>query len=103
MLQQTQVKTVLPYWERWIQALPNIRALAEAGAQKIHKLWEGLGYYTRVRNMQRAAQIIVKEHDGEFPRAARPMDLKNLKVIAYVQNDSTGDILQAASIDLDAK
>ena len=68
MLQQTQVKTVLPYWERWMQALPNIRALATASPEKIHKLWEGLGYYARVRNMQRAAQIIVSEHDGEFPR-----------------------------------
>jgi A/G-specific adenine glycosylase len=68
MLQQTQVKTVLPYWERWMEALPNIQSLAKANPQKIHKLWEGLGYYTRVRNMQRAAQIIVKEHDGKFPR-----------------------------------
>src|SRR5438445_10093062 len=68
MLQQTQVKTVLPYWERWMEAIPNIRALAKATPKKIHKLWEGLGYYTRVRNMQRAGQIIVSEHDGEFPR-----------------------------------
>jgi adenine-specific DNA glycosylase len=67
MLQQTQVKTVLPYWESWMQALPNIRALADVSPEKIHKLWEGLGYYTRVRNMQRAAQIIVNEHSGEFP------------------------------------
>jgi len=68
MLQQTQVKTVLPYWKRWMQALPTIQALAKASPQKIHKLWEGLGYYIRVRNMQRAAQIVVKEHNGEFPR-----------------------------------
>jgi len=67
MLQQTQVKTVLPYWERWMKSLSNIQALAKASPKKIHKLWEGLGYYTRVRNMQRAAQIVVKEHDGEFP------------------------------------
>src|SRR5215468_11121890 len=67
MLQQTQVKTVLPYWERWMEALPNIHALAKATPEKIHKLWEGLGYYTRVRNMQRAAQIVVKEHGGRFP------------------------------------
>lgn len=67
MLQQTQVKTVLPYWERWMKALPDVRALAKASPQKIHKLWEGLGYYTRVRNMQRAAQMIEKEHGGKFP------------------------------------
>jgi len=68
MLQQTQVKTVLSYWERWMRALPNIQALAEAPAPVIHKLWEGLGYYTRVRNMQKAARAILDEHDGNFPR-----------------------------------
>ena len=67
MLQQTQVKTVLPYWERWMRALPNLIALAKAKPQKLHKLWEGLGYYTRVRNMQRAAQIIIAQHRGRFP------------------------------------
>ena len=68
MLQQTQVKTVLPYWERWMQALPNIQSLANATAQTVHKLWEGLGYYTRVRNMQRAAQLIVERYCGAFPQ-----------------------------------
>src|ERR1700761_3320382 len=67
MLQQTQVKTVIPYWERWMRELPTIELLAKANPQKIHKLWEGLGYYTRVRNMQRAAQIIVNEQAGNFP------------------------------------
>src|SRR3954469_15070985 len=67
MLQQTQVKTVVPYWERWMKALPNISSLARARPERIHKLWEGLGYYTRVRNMQRAAQRIVGEHNGKFP------------------------------------
>jgi A/G-specific adenine glycosylase len=68
MLQQTQVKTVLPYWERWMRALPNLTALAKAKPQTLHKLWEGLGYYTRVRNLQRAARLIVEQHDGRFPR-----------------------------------
>lgn len=58
MLQQTQVKTVIPYWERWMRELPNIESLAHASADKIHKLWEGLGYYTRVRNLQKAARQI---------------------------------------------
>src|ERR1039457_2876351 len=48
MLQQTQVKTVLPYWERWLRELPTIQSLANASSQTIHTLWEGLGYYTRV-------------------------------------------------------
>lgn len=67
MLQQTQVKTVIPYWERWMRELPTIESLAKARPEKIHKLWEGLGYYTRVRNMQKAAQQIVAKHDGKFP------------------------------------
>jgi len=67
MLQQTQVKTVIPYWERWMRELPTIQALADAPAEKIHKLWEGLGYYTRVRNLQAAAQTIVRDHQDRFP------------------------------------
>jgi A/G-specific adenine glycosylase len=69
MLQQTQVKTVIPYWNRWMRELPTIEATANASADKIHKLWEGLGYYTRVRNLQKAAQVIVKKHDGKFPES----------------------------------
>lgn len=67
MLQQTQVKTVIPYHERWLQALPDVPQLADAPLEQIHKLWEGLGYYSRARNLQRAAQIIVEEHAGRFP------------------------------------
>jgi A/G-specific adenine glycosylase len=67
MLQQTQVKTVLPYWERWMRALPDLTALAKAKPHTLHKLWEGLGYYTRVRNMQRAARLIVERHGGRLP------------------------------------
>ncbi len=67
MLQQTQVKTVLPYWERWMQALPDIGAVARAGSESLHKLWEGLGYYTRVRNLQKAARLIREKHGGRFP------------------------------------
>jgi A/G-specific adenine glycosylase len=68
MLQQTQVKTVLPYWERWMRAVPNIAALAKVRRELLHKLWEGLGYYRRVLNLQRAARIILAEHGGRFPR-----------------------------------
>ena len=67
MLQQTQVKTVIPFWERWLRELPTIEAAAHASSDKLHKLWEGLGYYTRVRNLQKAAQMIVAEHGGKFP------------------------------------
>lgn len=69
MLQQTQVKTVIPYWERWMRAMPTVESLAAAKPEVIHKLWEGLGYYTRVRNMQKAAQVIMANHQGQFPRS----------------------------------
>ena len=69
MLQQTQVKTVIPYWERWMRDLPDLQALARAPQEKILKLWEGLGYYTRVRNLQKAAQQIVRDNSGTFPQA----------------------------------
>jgi A/G-specific adenine glycosylase len=68
MLQQTQVKTVLAYWKRWMRALPNLTALARAKPERLHKLWEGLGYYTRVRNLHGAAQCIRREHGGKFPQ-----------------------------------
>jgi A/G-specific adenine glycosylase len=67
MLQQTQVKTVIPYFERWMRELPAVESLANTSSEKIHKLWEGLGYYTRVRNMQKAACVIVERHGGKFP------------------------------------
>ncbi|MGD0614791.1 MAG: A/G-specific adenine glycosylase, partial [Verrucomicrobiota bacterium] len=69
MLQQTQVKTVLSYWERWMRELPTIESLATASPEKIHKLWEGLGYYTRVRNLQQAARLILERHGGKFPES----------------------------------
>ena len=68
MLQQTQVKTVIPYFERWMKQLPTLAALARARPQRVLKLWEGLGYYSRVRNAQAAAKLIVRRHGGRFPR-----------------------------------
>ncbi len=67
MLQQTQVKTVVPYWERWMRELPSIQALAMATPNQVHKLWEGLGYYSRARNLRQAAQVILQRHGGQFP------------------------------------
>lgn len=68
MLQQTRVDTVIPYYERFLSELPTIRALAQAPEEKLLKLWEGLGYYSRVRNMQKAAQQMVENFEGQFPR-----------------------------------
>lgn len=70
MLQQTQVKTVIPYWERWMRALPTVQKLALADSQTVHKLWEGLGYYSRARNLHRAAGLILTDHGGKFPEDA---------------------------------
>ena len=68
MLQQTRVETVKPYFERFVRELPDVRALAECQEGKLLKLWEGLGYYCRVRNMQKAAAILVRDYGGEFPQ-----------------------------------
>ncbi len=67
MLQQTQVKTVIPYFERWMRTLPTVQDFAIARPDAVLKLWEGLGYYTRVRNAQSAARRIMAEHAGQFP------------------------------------
>lgn len=67
MLQQTRVEAVKEYYKRFIKTLPTIEALANAEEEELLKLWEGLGYYSRVRNLQKAAQVIVEKHDGVFP------------------------------------
>ena len=68
MLQQTRVSAALPYYQRFLAALPDIPALAACGEEKLHKLWEGLGYYSRVRNLKKAAQVIQERYNGQFPR-----------------------------------
>ena len=68
MLQQTRVAAVIPYYERFLERFPEIRALAEAPQEEVLRLWSGLGYYSRARNLQKAAQQIVALHDGEFPK-----------------------------------
>ncbi len=67
MLQQTGVRTVAPYFERFLAAFPTVGALADANEQQVLKLWEGLGYYTRARNLKKAAEIIVRDLGGQFP------------------------------------
>lgn len=67
MLQQTQVTTVIPYFERWLARYPDISSLAAAPLDDVLVLWEGLGYYARARNLHRAAQIVVASHDGRIP------------------------------------
>ena len=68
MLQQTQITAVIPYYNRWMAALPTVVALATAPLDDVLKLWEGLGYYSRARNLHTAAQMVMAQHNGRLPR-----------------------------------
>jgi A/G-specific adenine glycosylase len=68
MLQQTQVVTVLPYYTNWLASLPTVQALADAPETTVLSLWQGLGYYSRARNLHRLARVVLSEHGGQFPR-----------------------------------
>ena len=76
MLQQTQVATVIPYFNRFIKNIPTIEKLSKYDDRKLIKLWEGLGYYSRVRNLKKTAQIVVKNFNKKIPRNF--IDLKSL-------------------------
>lgn len=67
MLQQTRVDSVISYYTRWVEAFPTIDALAEAGLHDVLKLWEGLGYYSRARNLHSAARLVREQHSGRLP------------------------------------
>jgi len=68
MLQQTRVEAVKPYYARFLEAAPDVAALASLPEEKLMKLWEGLGYYSRARNLQKAARVVVEQYGGEIPR-----------------------------------
>ena len=67
MLQQTRVEAVKSYYARFLSELPTIEALSQCDDEKLHKLWEGLGYYSRVRNLKKAAQVVMEQYNGVFP------------------------------------
>ncbi len=73
MLQQTRVETVIPYFERWMERFPTVFALAQASEEEVLRLWEGLGYYQRARNLWRAAQQIVEHYHGALPRERKSL------------------------------
>lgn len=87
MLQQTRVEAVKPFYERFLNALPTVKSLAKADEEKLLKLWEGLGYYNRVRNMQKAARQIVELHDGEFPA-----DYEAIRSLTGIGNYTAGAV-----------
>ncbi len=89
MLQQTQVKTVIPYFNNFVKKIPNLKALSSSNEKKVLKLWEGLGYYNRAKNLHRTSKILIKEHDGHIPE-----DYKKLKELPGI-GDYTANILLA--------
>lgn len=100
MLQQTQVLTVIPYWERFLKRFPSVFELASAPVDEVLALWTGLGYYARARHLHRAAQLLVERHGGEFPA-----DLKALSALPGFGPYTTGAVasialgLDAAAVD----
>ena len=91
MLQQTQVVTVVPYFQRFIAEFPTIRSLATAHEDAVLRLWEGLGYYRRARQLHKAAQVIVHEHNGVFPH-----DPESVKALPGIGRYTAGAILSIA-------
>jgi A/G-specific adenine glycosylase len=91
MLQQTQVKTVLPYYDRWLVQFPDVQTLAQADLQTVLKAWEGLGYYARARNLHKAAIDIVTRFEAKFPQT-----LEATLTLAGIGRTTAGGILSAA-------
>ncbi|WP_435105997.1 A/G-specific adenine glycosylase [Arhodomonas sp. AD133] len=88
MLQQTQVTTVVPYFLRFMERFPDVRALASAPVDEVLHLWSGLGYYARARNLHRAANVLVTEYGGEFPR-----DVEQVQGLPGIGRSTAGAIL----------
>ncbi|MFY2765445.1 A/G-specific adenine glycosylase [Arenimonas sp. MALMAid1274] len=91
MLQQTQVQTVIPYYLRFLEALPTLPALAAAEPDRVLALWAGLGYYARARNLHKAAQLCVQQHGGELPQ-----DFEALSALPGIGRSTAGAILAQA-------
>jgi A/G-specific adenine glycosylase len=91
MLQQTRVAAVIPYFEKFCTRFPDVRALAEAKEADVLRLWSGLGYYSRARNLQAAAQQIVREHNGIFPAAK-----ESIQALRGIGHYTTNAILSIA-------
>ena len=91
MLQQTRVETVIPYFEKWMRLFPTVNTLANASEQSVLNAWEGLGYYSRARNLHRAATIIVQEYGGQLPR-----DLEKLRGLPGIGRYTLGAIASMA-------
>ncbi|MBK8824734.1 MAG: A/G-specific adenine glycosylase [Anaerolineales bacterium] len=91
MLQQTRVETVIPYFEKWMNLFPNVNALANSSEQDVLNAWEGLGYYSRARNLHKAAKIVASKFNGELPR-----DLTELRSLPGIGRYTVGAIASMA-------
>lgn len=91
MLQQTQVQTVIPYYERFVDSFPSVAALASAGMDDVLHHWSGLGYYARARNLHRAARVIVRDHGGVFPA-----NIDDVTALPGIGRSTAGAILSLA-------
>ena len=91
MLQQTRVEAVIPYFEKWMRQFPTAKDLAEASEQEVLNAWEGLGYYSRARNLHKAAKIVIDEYDGKLPR-----DPKTLRKLPGIGRYTAGAIASIA-------
>ena len=91
MLQQTRVETVIPYFEKWMYLFPDIQALAQASEHDVLNAWEGLGYYSRARNLHRAARQVLDQYSGEIPR-----DLDELRKLPGIGRYTLGAIASIA-------
>jgi A/G-specific adenine glycosylase len=91
MLQQTQVATVIPYFNRFIKNIPNFKILAKVQNKKLLKFWEGLGYYSRARNLKKTAQVIIKNFNGKLPD-----NFEDLKTLPGIGNYTASAILAIA-------
>ena len=89
MLQQTQVKTVIPYFNNFVKKIPSLKALSNSNEKTVLKLWEGLGYYTRAKNLHKTSKILIKKYNGQIPKSF--VKLKELPGIG----DYTANILLA--------
>lgn len=91
MAQQTRLETMLPYFKRWMKRFPNIKALAASKERDVLSAWEGLGYYSRARNLRKAAQLIVDDHNGRLPR-----DIQTLRKLSGIGPYTAGAIASLA-------
>jgi A/G-specific adenine glycosylase len=100
MLQQTQVAVVIPYFERWMEKFPTIQKLAEAPIDEVIKIWEGLGYYSRARNIHETAKYIMKEHEGVIPNTKEELSkMKGLGPYTIGAIQSFAFKMKAAAVD----